>query len=61
MDLNLAPFDVLGNLAHAQMLESINLLTNEDLVLLSIELKNIYQQIEKGEFVIEWTLLFPAK
>lgn len=53
MDLNLAPFDILGNLAHAQMLESINLLTNEDLVLLSLELKNIYQQIEKGEFVIE--------
>ena len=53
MDLYLAPFDVLGNLAHAQMLESIDLLTNNDLKVLRDELKNIYHQIEKGEFNIE--------
>ena len=53
MDLYLAPFDVLGNLAHAQMLESIDLLTNNDLKVLRDELKNIYYQIEKGEFNIE--------
>ncbi len=53
MDLYLAPFDVLGNLAHAIMLESIGLLTNDDLQLLSYELKSIYQQIENGAFIIE--------
>ena len=53
MDLYLAPFDVLGNLAHAIMLESIGLLTDNDLQLLSNELKSIYQQIENGAFIIE--------
>ncbi|WP_229311514.1 argininosuccinate lyase [Larkinella rosea] len=53
MDLYLAPFDVLGNLAHATMLETIGLLSNAELGLLSDELKNIYRQIEAGDFVIE--------
>lgn len=53
MDLHLAEFDVLGNIAHATMLETIGLLTAEDLAALKTELKDIYQQIEKGEFVIE--------
>jgi len=30
MDLLLAPFDVLGNIAHAEMLATIGLLTNEE-------------------------------
>ena len=53
MDLYLAPFDVLGNLAHAQMLESIGLLTGHDLSLLTTELKTIYGQIQNGQFSIE--------
>ena len=53
MDLYLAPFDVLGNLAHAQMLETIDLLTSDELNLLTDELKVIYQQIQDGQFVIE--------
>jgi argininosuccinate lyase len=53
MDLHLAEFDVLGNLAHATMLETIGLLTREDLTALRAELKVIYDQIEKGSFVIE--------
>jgi argininosuccinate lyase len=53
MDSHLAPFDVLGSLAHIQMLESINLLTKDELAILSKELKNIYAQIEKGNFKIE--------
>ncbi|WP_338870612.1 argininosuccinate lyase [Spirosoma sp. SC4-14] len=53
MDLYLAPFDVLGNLAHAQMLETIDLLTPHELSLLQTELKTIYQDIEAGEFQIE--------
>ncbi|MCK8493332.1 argininosuccinate lyase [Spirosoma sp. RP8] len=53
MDLYLAPFDVLGNLAHAQMLETIGLLTDQELSLLTAELKTIYRAIEAGKFVIE--------
>jgi argininosuccinate lyase len=53
MDLFLAPFDVLGSLAHIQMLESVGLLTKEELTILSVELKNIYQRIKKGDFRIE--------
>ena len=53
MDLNLAEFDVLGNLAHATMLETIGLLTSDELAALRVELKNIYTQIENGDFVIE--------
>jgi argininosuccinate lyase len=53
MDLLLARFDVLGSLAHIQMLESIGLLKKEELKALSTELKNIYKKIEHGEFKIE--------
>lgn len=53
MDLYLAPFDVLGNLAHAQMLETIGLLTDHELSLLQAELKTIYHDIEAGHFTIE--------
>lgn len=53
MDLYLAPYDVLGSLAHIQMLASINLLTQDELKVLSAELRNIYSQIEKGDFSIE--------
>ncbi|GAB3326639.1 argininosuccinate lyase [Larkinella ripae] len=53
MDLYLAPFDVLGNLAHATMLETINLLSKDELGRMKEELKSIYQQIQAGDFVIE--------
>jgi argininosuccinate lyase len=53
MDAQLAPFDVLGSLAHIQMLESIQLLTKDELAILSKELKDIYAQIVKGDFKIE--------
>jgi argininosuccinate lyase len=53
MDLHLAEYDVLGNLAHATMLETIGLLTSGDLDALKAELKVIHSQILKGEFVIE--------
>ena len=53
IDLHLASFDVLGSLAHIQMLETIGLLTKSELVILSAELKNIYKEIEKGNFKIE--------
>ena len=50
MDMYLAAFDVLGSLAHIQMLESVGLLTKNELSQLQQELKNIYKQIEKSEF-----------
>jgi argininosuccinate lyase len=53
IDVQLAPFDVLGSLAHIQMLESIQLLTKDELAILSKELKSIYAQIVKGDFRIE--------
>ena len=53
MDLYLAAFDVLGSLAHIQMLESVGLLTKNELSQLQKELKNIYRQIEKGEFKLQ--------
>lgn len=53
MDLHLASFDVLGSLAHIQMLESVGLMKKEELIILTAELKNIYQQILQGNFKIE--------
>lgn len=53
MDLYLSRFDVLGSLAHIQMLESVELLTKDEFTILSKELKSIYSEIEKGKFTIE--------
>lgn len=52
MDLFLAPFDVLGSLAHIRMLESIGLLTTEEHRNLANALKQIYASIGRGEFVV---------
>lgn len=53
MDLFLAPYDVMGSIAHIMMLESIGLLTKEELNVLVNELREIYDTIEKGNFRIE--------
>lgn len=53
MDLYLAKYDVLGSMAHITMLESIGLLEADELKALLAELRNIYAQAERGEFVIE--------
>lgn len=53
MDLFLAKYDVLGSMAHITMLESIGLLTNEELKSLLTALKKIHLLIEEGSFVIE--------
>lgn len=53
MDLHLARFDVLGSMAHIRMLESIGLLTTDELGKLTIELRNIYNEIEAGLFSID--------
>ncbi len=56
MDLYLAAFDVLGSLAHTQMLETVGLLQKEELPLLKKALQKIYQQITEGKFVLADTV-----
>ena len=53
MDLYLAPYDVLGSMAHVTMLESIGLIGKDELPVLLRELRAIYEQTQRGEFVIE--------
>ncbi len=53
MDLYLAPYDVLGSMAHITMLQSIGLLEANELDVLLAELRNIYNVITDGKFVIE--------
>ncbi|HEX8039395.1 MAG TPA: argininosuccinate lyase, partial [Chryseosolibacter sp.] len=53
MDLFLARFDVLGSLAHITMLQSIGLLTHDELQKLSGALKKIYASIDRGEFKLQ--------
>jgi argininosuccinate lyase len=45
LDLYLAPFDVLGSIAHVTMLESVGLLQNDEKELLVKELRSIYKII----------------
>jgi argininosuccinate lyase len=52
-DVLLAEYDVLGSLAHTQMLESVGLLSREDRDLIHQELNNILTVIREGRFVIE--------
>lgn len=53
MDVYLASFDVLGSLAHIEMLESVGLLTKDELTQLQSALKEIYQQIKTGDFKLQ--------
>jgi argininosuccinate lyase len=52
-DLWLAQYDVLGSLAHTQMLQSIGLLTAEELPGLQAGLRQIYHEIKSGQFQIQ--------
>jgi argininosuccinate lyase len=53
MDLYLAPFDVLGSMAHIRMLNSIGLLADDELAKLTAALRDIYREATAGNFVIE--------
>lgn len=53
MDMYLAKYDVLGSMAHITMLQSIDLLTKDELSILLKELRSIYDTVERGEFEIE--------
>lgn len=51
-DLMLAPFDVLGNIAHAKMLATVGLLTKDESEALVKELQKIFIQANSGELTI---------
>ncbi|GMQ23871.1 argininosuccinate lyase [Algoriphagus sp. oki45] len=51
-DIILAPFDVLGSMAHAHMLAKIGLISQEENQILQKGLKEIYQEIQSGKFEI---------
>lgn len=53
LDLFLAKYDVMGSMAHITMLESIGLLSKNELAKLLDEMRNIYHLAERGEFQIE--------
>ena len=53
LDLLLARYDVIGSIAHSTMLQSIDMLTMEEMQSLHSELRGIYNTIEDGKFVSE--------
>ena len=53
LDLELAPYDVLGTMAHITMLAEVGLLEKKELPKLKKELKKIYITALKGLFTIE--------
>ena len=53
LDLHLAPFDVLGSLAHIKMLQSVGLLSAEELKTLEGELKDIYKRTSTNDFKLD--------
>jgi len=53
LDKLLAPYDIMGSMAHVIMLESIGLVTKKELSGLLSELKQLYYESLKTEFVIE--------
>ncbi len=53
IDLHIAKYDVQASLAHAKMLQSIGILTTEELQQLEKGLQDLASQIENGTFTIE--------
>lgn len=53
LDLYLAPFDILGSLAHIQMLQSTGLISDDELKKLQRGLKEIYIEIQNGTFILD--------
>ncbi len=53
LDMRMAKYDVIGSKAHIRMLESIGLLTAEELGTLTDALDRILGEINAGEFVLE--------
>jgi len=53
LDMHLAASDVLGSIAHITMLETIDLLTADELSQLKKGLQQIYKEVQEGKFKIE--------
>lgn len=53
MDLHLAPYDILGSMAHTTMLAHVGLLPKQELPSILEALKELYSQAEAGDFEIE--------
>ena len=53
LDLHLAPFDILGNIAHITMLTEVGLLDKSELPALKKELVTMYKSTQEGSFRIE--------
>ncbi len=53
LDIYLAPFDVLGSIAHIKMLSAQGLLPPDEQKVLQKELTAIYKRIQNGDFIIE--------
>ena len=53
MDMYLAPYDVLGSMAHITMLNSIGMLEDGELATLLDAMRDIYRDIRAGKFEIE--------
>ena len=53
LDILLAPYDILGTMAHVTMLESVGLLSKQDLDALLPALRELYAETQAGNFIIE--------
>lgn len=53
MDLRLAKYDIIGSLAHVKMLESISLLSSQELASIEAELATIMDDVINNRFVLE--------
>jgi len=53
LDLMLAPWDILGTMAHITMLSEVGLLGKDELALLLPELRKLHQEAVEGRFTIE--------
>jgi argininosuccinate lyase len=53
LDVFLAPYDILGSMAHVTMLASVGLLEKDELSVLLDSLKKLYRQAAEGNFVID--------
>ena len=53
LDLYLATYDILGSIAHVQMLGSAGLISDEELPLLTEALKKLYRTAADGKLIID--------
>ncbi|BDD01565.1 argininosuccinate lyase [Persicobacter psychrovividus] len=53
LDIHLAPYDVLGSIAHVKMLSEVGLIPAEEAAQIVVELQKIHQSVLDGQFEIE--------